>query len=84
MALTCTFTTMYIITYRYNKIDNWQRPSVKHRELCSIFCNNLYGKTAWKRMDTYVCVCIYIYIYICVYIYKTQSLCYAPEINIVL
>ena len=26
------------------KIDNQQGPSVWHRELCSIFCNNLHGK----------------------------------------
>ena len=26
------------------KIDNQQGPAVYHRELYSIFCNNLYGK----------------------------------------
>ena len=26
------------------KIDNQQGPSVPHRDICSIFCNNLNGK----------------------------------------
>ena len=24
------------------KIDNQQGPTIQHRELCSVFCNNLY------------------------------------------
>ena len=35
-----------------NKIGNQQRPIVQHRELCSVFCNNLNGKRIWKRIDT--------------------------------
>ena len=31
------------------KIDNQQRPTVYHRELYSLFCNNLYGKWIWKK-----------------------------------
>ena len=27
-----------------SKIDNQQEPSVQHRELCSVLCNNLNGK----------------------------------------
>ena len=30
------------------KIDNQQRPTVYHREFCSIFCNNLNGKRTWR------------------------------------
>ena len=49
------------------KIDNQQGPPVQHRELCSVFCNNLNGKRIWKRIDT--CTCI------------TESLCCTPETN---
>ena len=31
-------------TLLYLKIDNQQGPTVQHREICSIFCNNLNGK----------------------------------------
>ena len=30
-------------------------PAVKHRDLYSILCDNLYGKRIWKRMD--MCLC---------------------------
>ena len=30
--------------------------AVKHRELYPTFCDNLYGKRIWKRMD--VCICV--------------------------
>ena len=33
------------------KIDNQQGSTVEHRELCSIFCNNLNGKIIWKRIE---------------------------------
>ena len=49
------------------KIDNQQRPTVQHRERCSIFCNNLNQKRIWKRIDT----CIHI----------TESLCCTHETN---
>ena len=39
------------------KIDNQWGPTVAHRKLCSIFCNNLQGKRIWKI------ICMYIYIY---------------------
>ena len=52
------------------KIVNQQGPAVEHRELCSVFCNNLNGKRIWKRIDT--CICI------------TESLCCTPETNITL
>ena len=42
-----------------------QGPSVQHRELYSIFSNNLYEKRIWKR------------IYMC----KKESLCYIPKTN---
>ena len=29
-------------------------PALKHRELYSIFCNYLYGKTIWKTVD--ICI----------------------------
>ena len=47
------------------KIDNQQRPTVEHRELYSIFWDNLYQKRILKRMD----ICI------------TESLCCTPETN---
>ena len=34
------------------KVDNQQRPAVYHRELCSIYCNDLNGKIVWKRIDS--------------------------------
>ena len=46
---------------------DWQGSTIQHRELCSIFCNNLNGKTMWKRIDE--CICI------------TESFCYTPETN---
>ena len=36
------------------KIGNQQGPTVQHRELYSICCNNLYRKIIWKRVS--VCV----------------------------
>ena len=47
-----------------------QRPTIKHRELYSILCNNPQWKRIWKS----VCVCIYIYTH-------TQSLCCLLEAN---
>ena len=38
------------------KKDNQQGPTVQHRELCSILCNNLNGKRIWKRIDTCICL----------------------------
>ena len=38
------------------KIDNQQAHSVWHRELCSIFCNNLNRKKIWKRIHTCICI----------------------------
>ena len=38
------------------KIDNQQRPTVYHRELCLIFCNNLNEKIIQKRVDTCICI----------------------------
>ena len=49
------------------KIDNQQGPIVKHRELFSIFYNNLDGKIILKRID--ICICI------------TELLCCTPETN---
>lgn len=31
------------------KIENQQRPTIKHRELCSMLWNNLHGKKIWKK-----------------------------------
>ena len=52
------------------KTDNQQGPTIQHRELCSLFCNNLNGKRIWKRTDT--CICI------------TESLCCTAETNMTL
>ena len=38
------------------KIDKHQGPTVRHRELYSIFCNNLQWKRVGKRIDIYVYV----------------------------
>ena len=46
------------IHFKYSsvyKMDNQQGPDAKHRELCSILCNNLNGKRIWKRID--ICIC---------------------------
>ena len=32
-------------------IDNPQGPDIQHRELCSSFCSNFYGKKTPKRID---------------------------------
>ena len=44
--------SMYILLHMR---DSQQGPTVQHKELYSIFCNNLYGKESKKK--------IYIYIY---------------------
>ena len=49
------------------KMDKQQWPTVQHREPYSIFCNNLYEKKIWKRLD--ICVCI------------TESVCCTSETN---
>ena len=47
-----------------------------HKEICSIFCNNLLGKRIRKCILIYMYMCVdYIYIYI----YETESLCYTLE-----
>ena len=47
------------------KMDNQQRPTVQHRELCSMLCGSLDGRGVWWRMDTGMCM--------------AESLCCAPE-----
>ena len=37
------------------KIDHQQAPTVQHRELGSMFCNNLNGKGIFKRINTCIC-----------------------------
>ena len=44
----------YIHTAMY-KIDNWCKPTVQHRELCSGFCGDLNGKEAIKD-GIYLCI----------------------------
>ena len=56
-----------------HKIDNKQESTIEHRELYSIFYNNLWGKRLWKA------TCIYLYLYMCVCI--TELLCCTPESN---
>ena len=55
---------MYVHTVIF-KIDNQQRSTVQHRELCSMLYNNLSGKSIWERIDA----CIGI----------TELLCNTPE-----
>ena len=44
---------MHAIVYG---MDGQQGPAVEHRDLYSTFCDNLYVKRTWKRMDMYICV----------------------------
>ena len=46
-------------------MDNQQRPTVWHRELCPMLRGSLEGKGTWGRMDP----CLYM----------AQSLCCLPE-----
>ena len=43
-------------TSNHKLIDNQQGSAVKHKELYWTFCNNLYGKRIWKRMDIHKCI----------------------------
>ena len=45
---------MYILSMY--KIGNQEEPTIQHRELYSIFSNNLYGKESEKEMN--ICICI--------------------------
>ena len=47
------------------KTDNQWRPTVQHRELCSILCDSLDERRVWGRIDT--CICM------------AKSLHYSPE-----
>ena len=47
------------------KMDNQQRPTVQHMELCSMVCGGLDGRGVWGRMDA--CICM------------PESLRYSPE-----
>ena len=47
--------------------NNQKGLTIQHRELRSIFCNNLNGKKNWKRIDTYICI--------------SDSICFVPEAN---
>ena len=49
------------------KINNQQGPTVQHRELYSMFCNNLHGKRIYKIRN--MCICI------------IKSRCCTPETN---
>ena len=45
---------MYILSMY--KIGNQEELTIQHRELYSIFSNNLYGKESEKEMN--ICICI--------------------------
>ena len=45
--------------------QNQQRPTVQHRESCSMLCSILDGREVWGRMDT--CICM------------AESLCWTPK-----
>ena len=48
----CGWTNNNIDTRQTNSKTGYQPgPTVRHRELYSIFCNNIYGKRIGKRMD---------------------------------
>ena len=46
-------------------MDSQPGPSVQRRELCVMLCGSLYGRGAWGRMDTWICM--------------AESLCCPPE-----
>ena len=48
-----------------DRMTGQQEPAVQQREFCLIFCDNLYEKRIWKRVE--VCTCI------------TESLCGTEE-----
>ena len=47
------------------KMDNQQRSTVEHMDLCSSLCGSLDGRGVWGRVAT--CIC------------KAEFLCCAPE-----
>ena len=61
LGLTHIHTTVY-------KIGNQRGPTVEHRELYSILCNNLYGKRTWKTID----ICIFMLKHCAVHLKLTQ------------
>ena len=58
--------TLHVCTAIF-KMDNQQRPTVEHGELCSMLCGSLDGREVWGRMDTCICICM------------AESLCSSPE-----
>ena len=54
-----------ILTTKY-KTGNQEGPTVSHRELYSIFWDNLYEKRLLKSANIYICVCVCV----CVCVYK--------------
>ena len=46
-------------------MDSQPGPSVQRRELCLMLHGSLYGRGAWGRMDTWICI--------------AESLCGPPE-----
>ena len=49
---------LHIPTEVYGMTDQW-RPTVKHRELYSIFSDNLYGRRTRKRMDMFIYILLH-------------------------
>ena len=45
---------MDMYTLLYFQMDNQQRPTVQHRELCSVLRGSVGGRGVWGTMDTYV------------------------------
>ena len=41
---------MDMYTLLFFKMDNQQRPTVEHTELCSMLCSSLDGTRIWGRM----------------------------------
>ena len=38
------------------KMDNQQRPTVEHRELCPMLRGSLDGRGTWERVDPCICM----------------------------
>ena len=43
-------------THSLFKLDNQQKPTVQHMELCSMLCASLDGRGDWGRMETCICM----------------------------
>ena len=55
LYLCCPLCLKSLFFWPIKPLRNQQGPTVQHRELHSIFCNNAYGKRIQERTDTCIC-----------------------------